>query len=144
MANSLANTANLLLVCIFYAPLIPPVILIGMFGMLFSYHIEKHLFISRYERPEELSKSMIFFFANLVPYFIWFWAFASFHYTNAICIQYTDGYLLSKYSVTSLTRLPSLVTLIIASIYILLPIRSFINAFFSGKDDEEGLPYSQV
>lgn len=48
MANRLSNTANLLLVCIFYAPMMPLAPIVGCFGMFLSYWIEKYLLLRRH------------------------------------------------------------------------------------------------
>ena len=41
MPNLFANTANLFLTCVFYSPLIPLAIPIGLVGMLVAFWVEK-------------------------------------------------------------------------------------------------------
>jgi hypothetical protein len=92
MANRLANTANLFLVCIFYAPLIPLAPFLAFLGMLFGYCVDKYLLLRRHERPEEMSGMMVHFFANLLPFMAFIWALSNYLYTRRIFNEYNDGF----------------------------------------------------
>lgn len=76
MANRMANTANAFLVCIFYTPILPWAPVAATLGMFLSYWIEKYLLVRRHTRPEEMSGTMIHFFANLIPYMVLLWGIA--------------------------------------------------------------------
>ena len=42
MANLVSNTGNLILTCLFYAPLIPITVPIAFFGLILAYWVEKY------------------------------------------------------------------------------------------------------
>jgi len=98
MANRLANTANIFLVCIFYTPLIPWAPLAASLGMFLAYIIEKYLLLRRNVRPEEMSGTSIHFFANLIPYMILLWSVSNLLFTRRIIAAYNkyEFYLYTK------------------------------------------------
>jgi len=68
MANFQSQQMNLFLTSIFFMPIFPLAPIIGCFGMLSAYWVDKYLLLRRHKRPEELSGELSIFFANIVPY----------------------------------------------------------------------------
>lgn len=52
MANVLANMCNLIMCCLFFAPLIPVSIPICMGGLLWGFIVEKYVLLKRHKVPE--------------------------------------------------------------------------------------------
>ena len=116
MAQRYAHSMLIYMLCVFYAPLISIVPVIGCVGNIFSYWIEKCLLLKRHRRPEEMGSSMAFFFANSMPWFMLLFAVSNFVWVDELSLG---------------NNAPGLVGLILMLIYIVLPVRSYINNRFS-------------
>lgn len=127
MANRLANSANSLLVCTFYAPLIPAAPFIGFIGVLFSYNVEKYLVIRRHEKPEEMSGAMVHFFANLVPWIALVWALSNYLFSVRLENEYNARLESNEEEVDATSY--ALWGLLLIVLDLLLPIRLLITRF---------------
>jgi hypothetical protein len=141
MANRLANTANALLVCTFYAPLIPAAPFIGFFGMLFSYNVEKYLLVRRHERPDQLSGTMITFFSNLVPWIALVWALSNYLFSVRLQNEYNETLAESEVPVDATKY--ALYGLLLIILDLLLPIRLMINRCCTVEDEFENGIYKE-
>lgn len=151
MANKLANTANLILVCLFYSPLIPGAPLVALFGMIFSYWVDKYLLLRRNRRPEEMSGMLVHFFANLLPWMTFLWGVSTVFFTNNLQRNYNEAYESQQGGIidesaednnpTQEITWVNFLPLIVTSVYILLPIRSLINKLFGEGEEDEVQPY---
>jgi branched-subunit amino acid ABC-type transport system permease component len=74
MTNTLACAGNILLTSFFFHPILPLSIPIGAIGLTILYWVNKYILLRRAKRPEELSDLLATFFANLLPYALFFWA----------------------------------------------------------------------
>ena len=115
MAQRYANTMLIYIMTVFFAPLMAIAPVVGLGGNIFSYWVEKYLLLRRHRRPEEMGPTIAFFFANSIPWFMLLYAISNFVWVNRL----SDG-----------QNSPGLVGLILMSIYIVLPIRSYINKKF--------------
>ena len=74
MTNTLSCAGNILLTSFFFHPILPLSIPIGSVGLILLYWINKYILLRRAKRPEELSGLLAGFFANLLPWALFFWA----------------------------------------------------------------------
>lgn len=115
MAQRYANTMLIYIMTVFFAPLMAIAPVVGLAGNLFSYYIEKYLLLRRHRRPEEMGPTIAFFFGNSIPWFMLLYAISNFVWVDRLSGQNnTAGF----------------VGLILMLIYIVLPIRSYINKKF--------------
>lgn len=148
MANVFANSANLILTAFFFHPLLPLSIPIALVGYFFSYWVNKvdsiksysvfylqYLLLRRNKRPEEMSGLMARFFANLLPEIAFIW-------TLSISLFYRRVYFDFFHTGVEVKILPLWITLIVVGIFILLPIRTWINRSFDSNVNNP-IPYSQ-
>jgi len=73
-ADNLSKFFSFYLTCIFYAPIIPHVIPIALFGTIWTYWIWKIMFLRVNKRPEIFSEFLATFFAEAMPYVGLLWA----------------------------------------------------------------------
>lgn len=74
MTNTLSMAGNILLNSLFFHPILPLSLPIGSIGLLLLYWINKYILLRRARRPEELSGLLASFFANLLPWALFFWS----------------------------------------------------------------------
>jgi hypothetical protein len=118
-----ATTANLFLTCVFYSPLIPLSIPIGIVGMFFAYWVDKHNLLRLYRVPEMMSGMVIMFLSNLVPYFALLWGLSYFCIFDVIL---TEGRFGGERNLVS--EAVPIATLSFAALFVLLPVRTMINS----------------
>jgi len=69
-ANTISNFMNMVMTCVFYAPLIPHAIPLALISTLLSYWTLKYSLLRRYKMPEMFSELMATFFANFMPWLV--------------------------------------------------------------------------
>lgn len=72
MTNTLSIAGNILLNSLFFHPILPLSLPIGTIGLILLYWINKYILLRRAKRPEELSGLLASFFANLLPWALFF------------------------------------------------------------------------
>jgi phosphoglycerol transferase MdoB-like AlkP superfamily enzyme len=72
MTNTLSIAGNILLNSLFFHPILPLTLPIGTIGLILLYWINKYILLRRAKRPEELSGLLASFFANLLPWALFF------------------------------------------------------------------------
>jgi len=147
MANSIANTANMFLVCMFYTPLIPWAPFACIIGLGMSYLVEKYLLLRRYSRPEEMSATSIHFVANIIPYMILLWALSNLLFARSN-IKFYKKYKFYYFNVGKVyddigdkevasVEIIALIAIGIVGLYILFPVRTIIQRLFSDNKEDE-------
>lgn len=77
--------------------------------------------------PEQMSSMMALFFSNLIPYFIFLWSLGLLLFYRTL---YSDMFAVQQ---PFTKTFPALVILVLALIFLLLPIRSCINKCYQGR-----------
>jgi len=165
MANRLANTVNIFLVCTFYTPLLPWAPLAAIFGLGLSYFIEKYLLLRRHTRPEEMSTASITFMANMLPYMVMLWAVSNLLFARNMIEEFnkitaatseetevgtdtvddTDIVVITT-ATSSFQKVGSIenlgyIAIGIVGLYILFPVRTLIQKMFGDDKEDEFAPY---
>jgi len=165
MANRLANTVNIFLVCTFYTPLLPWAPLAAILGLGLSYFIEKYLLLRRHTRPEEMSTVSITFMANMLPYMMMLWAVSNLLFARNMIFEF-NKLLIAKTGETEVStdtvddteivvvttssstqqKVGSIENLAyiaigIVGLYILFPVRTLIQKMFGDNKEDEFAPY---
>lgn len=78
--------------CIFYAPLIPAAIPIGMFGSLSFYISYKYMLLRVHKMPEMFGELMATFFASLMPLILLIWAISYGVFVDKINKEFNDKF----------------------------------------------------
>jgi len=84
MAQRYANLMLLLLMTIFYFPLIPYIPLITLLGSLFQFWCVKLMLIRSHKSPEQMGSSLAYFFSNSIPYFMILYGASNFFWQAAL------------------------------------------------------------
>jgi len=61
---------NMIMTCVFYAPLIPQAIPLAMLSTLCCYWTTKYMLLRKYKMPEMFSEVMTTFFSNFMPWLV--------------------------------------------------------------------------
>jgi hypothetical protein len=75
-ANNISNYMVLIMTCIFYSPIIPLAIPLGMVGSITNYWVYKYMLLRKHKMPEMFSDMMATFFASFMPVVIIVWGIA--------------------------------------------------------------------
>mmetsp|Transcript_22773 Transcript_22773/g.21976 ORF Transcript_22773/g.21976 Transcript_22773/m.21976 type:complete len:167 (-) Transcript_22773:573-1073(-) len=121
MSSRLSTNCNMLVVSLFFSPLVPMSIPLCFLGMTYAYLVEKYLLLYRHKIPEQLSSKLVGFLANLIPYFCLLWSFSLLIFNQRLFSQQFG-------SADALKKiLGPLILLIIIVVLLFLPIRTCIN-----------------
>lgn len=93
VANNISNYMVLVLTCIFYSPLIPMAIPLGLIGSIMNYWVYKYMFLRRHKMPQMFSTMMATFFANLMPFVLVVWGFSYILFTIKIKNAYWEKFI---------------------------------------------------
>lgn len=106
------DTYLLLMVCFFYASLVPVISIICLFGVIYQYWLEKYLLLRRYKIPEEIGKEVAVAFTRFLPFCMFLYALGMFIFIGR----------LSEWNNSSI-QFPLLIT----AAYLILPVRILFN-----------------
>jgi hypothetical protein len=84
MAQRYANIMKTFIVTLAFAALIPLGILFSLFGVLFSYWVDKYLLLRRHARPSRLSGNLSEVMSLFVPWGVLIYAILSYIWMNAL------------------------------------------------------------
>lgn len=65
---------------LFFSPIIPQAMLLGLLGTVFNYWAAKISLLRHAQMPEMFSELIISFFSNFLPYIVLLWAGAFLYY----------------------------------------------------------------
>ncbi len=88
MAQRYANTMVFFLLVLFYSWLNPALLLVGIFGILWQYWLEKYVLLRRHKIPEVVGPTIAMFFANSIPYCLLIWSLG----VMGMTAEVSDGY----------------------------------------------------
>lgn len=54
--DNIASFVNLVLSCLFYAPILPVALPIALFGIILNFYITKYALVNHYHMPEEFGQ----------------------------------------------------------------------------------------
>lgn len=66
--NNISDFMNLILSCLFYAPILPVAIPMACIGISLEYILTKFMLTHMHKMPEDLGHELTSFFADLLPY----------------------------------------------------------------------------
>jgi hypothetical protein len=66
--NNISDLMNLILSCLFYAPILPFAIPLCMIGIILNYYISKFMLANMSKMPEDLDAYVTTFFADMLPW----------------------------------------------------------------------------
>ena len=66
--NSISDLMNLILSCLFYAPLVPLAMPLCLFGIIVNYFVSKFQLACLNKMPEDFGAELTMYFADLIPY----------------------------------------------------------------------------
>ena len=87
MAQRYANTMTFFLIVLFYSFLSPILLLVGMFGIVWQYWLEKWVLLRRHKIPDVVGPTIAMFMANAVPYCLLIWSMGVF----GLLAEVSDG-----------------------------------------------------
>ena len=111
MAKRYANTMVFFMMIMFYSYLSPLLLLLGVFGVLYQFWIEKWVLLRRHKVPDVVGPTIAKFFANMIA---------------VALLIYTLGVLGMAMELSDVKQVP-LIPLIIVVIWLLIPIRQIIR-----------------
>jgi len=82
-ANNISNFMNMIMTCVFYSPIIPQAIPIGLASSAYCYWVTKYSLLRRYKMPDMFSELMATFFANFMPWMVLAWSLSAFSFMTA-------------------------------------------------------------
>lgn len=66
--NCISDFMNLVLSCLFYAPILPFAIPMCLIGIILSYYLTKFTLANLSKMPEDLGKELTMFFVDMLPW----------------------------------------------------------------------------
>lgn len=141
VANNISNFINLIMTSIFYSPLIPHALPMALVGTFIYYWTYKYMLLRKHKRPEMLSGTMASFFANLLPWLIFAWSISFYMFQSKFrgAIKfYRDHNEVSPEIEEKLfskkATLRALIAIAIATLCVILPIRSMLRKCFKSRE----------
>lgn len=84
MARRNSNTYLLLLITMFYAPLVPLIVPIALVGAFFTYWVDKIILLRRHKHPSAVGPELSNFFATLAPWGLLLYAFSNWFWVRSL------------------------------------------------------------
>lgn len=84
MARRNSNTYLLLLITMFYAPLVPIIVPIALVGAVFTYWVDKIVLLRRHKHPSAVGPELSNFIATLVPWGLLLYAFSNWFWVRSL------------------------------------------------------------
>jgi|LauGreDrversion4_2_1035121.scaffolds.fasta_scaffold1045606_1 hypothetical protein len=83
-ANLIADFIHMIMVCWFYAPLIPIAIPFCLLGGIIRYFMIKYSLLRRNKMPDSISPKIAIYFLNLMPWITMMWGFTFYFFINEV------------------------------------------------------------
>jgi len=140
--NVISNFMNMIMTCVFYAPLIPHAIPLALISTFLCYWVTKYYMLRRFKQPEMFSELMATFFANFMPWIMLAWSLSFFFFLNMtiddidLRRSFKAGQTAKKMQnlIDENSRAVMAIGVVIAFVCVILPIRSCINRRINKKE----------